>query len=121
MSIVAEENPVPANGEQTALEQPNYFRLDTLDRMSDPADLYKFINKTLKLSDRDFDTVLHDLGYRVASWHQRAGALRGDVKLVTACEVYLKRAEMSLLRTRARPEPEKANAPFIQVNRSAKS
>jgi hypothetical protein len=80
----------------------SFFTARLIERMTDPAEMIKFLNATNHLSDADFDRAVHDPGYRVVTLVQRGGAIKGDKKLVDACEVYLKRAKECLSQTRGR-------------------
>lgn len=77
-------------------ESGTFLTSRVIERMHDPAEFIRFLNATNKLSDRDFEASVHQLGYRLVTLYQRAGALKADIKLVQACEIYLRRAKACL-------------------------
>ena len=88
----------------------SFFTARLIERMTEPAEMIKFLNATNHLLDADFERAVHDPGYRVVTLTQRAGAIKGDKKLVDACEVYLNRAK-HCLNQGARNQPDDGSLP----------
>ena len=87
--------------------------------MSDLAELHKFVNSLDRLSDRDYERALHDLGYRVVSWLLRRSAIAGDHKVVQAQLAYCRYAREILhesAETKAAADAE--SFPFMEKPRS---
>jgi hypothetical protein len=100
------------------LEAPAYIRPITIDRLTDTASVYRWINATSKLSDDDYEAATHDLGWRAALWYMRYGALTGQINLTKACDIYLKRFDAwreSHGDRRPRPSAEDAK-PFLRAS-----
>lgn len=88
----------------------NWIKGEVIDLLSDNAELVRLINRTRSLTDDAFEDGLHNLGFRVALWSMRKGALSGNLPLVKACEVYLKRCDMARERQRKPAEELPARA-----------
>lgn len=88
------------------------------ERMTDTAELVKFLNATQRLSDKDFNRSVHDSGFRIMTLIQRAAAFKGDKRTVDACEVYLRRAEACLAQTaQVSTHQDAAPAPYSRPER----
>lgn len=90
--------------------RPAYVTSRLIADMTDRDELIVFLNVTAKLSDADFETVLHQNGVRVASWIQREQALKGNKRAVDALETYIKRGKEALSRSNRAPAQDDAIA-----------
>ena len=87
--------------------------------MSDPKEVIVFVNKTIKLADRDYERSVHDLGYRVVSWLLRRSAIAGDHKVVQAQLAYCRYAREILHESAETKAPADAESfPFMEKARS---
>ena len=81
-----------------------WFRGMDLAQLAESDSLIHLINRTRSLTDEAFEDAVHNIGFRVALWTMRKGAIAGDVATVKACEVYLKRCDVARERQR-KPTP----------------
>ncbi len=96
----------------------NRHRIEILERLSDPRDLLKLINRSARLTDAEIEDRLNTIGWIAANWHQRRAAVTGDINTARACDIYLKRCDEWRARRNSRqpkPTPDADSRPFLRV------
>ena len=76
-----------------------------LEQLADDRELMRLINASTDLSDEEYESQVHKLGFRVAVWKMRALSFSGDIKGVKALEVYLNRCDQARRSRRAGAKP----------------